>query len=451
MHLLFENIVGEQLLRNICWTLAHSIWQGMVAAIIAYFIIVATKTASASFRYNLLLANLLLFFAAVITTFLIQEGSGSGASSSVQVMSGHPSFIEQFPSQGIGGGVISYISQFLNANSRIIVLMWTILTAFRLAQLFIGYWGMNRIKGTQVTSADECWKERLAQLVSSLRITRKVQLLRSGLVKTPMVISCVKPVILIPASFFTLLPRDEIEAILLHELSHIKRNDFLVNLFQNFIETLFCFNPFIFWISGLIREERENCCDDLAVSRMKNKTSLIKAMVSCREFNLEKSPGFVLAFGKRKEHLLNRAKRILQMKPRSFHTSEKRALVFCIPFAVILAFFMLQAFQVGKISQPLAGLGPLAGPAVVNQDSAVSPMAPVTGLKGKLSGLKSGISGHSDQKPGAVHSANYYGNGYRIVVQDSAIVKVYYHKTLLDSDGVKEHQREIDAIYRSRK
>ena len=106
------------------------------------------------------------------------------------------------------------------------------------------------------------------------------------------------------------------------------------------------------------------------------------------------------------------------------------------------------------INTPLAGLGPLSGSGELqlgslHPDSAGS-TAGVGGLSSKLRGLKNGVGGESDLQS-EPHAANYYGKGYRVVVRDSIIVRVYFHKTLLDSDGIKAHQHEIDAIYRSRK
>jgi beta-lactamase regulating signal transducer with metallopeptidase domain len=84
----------------------------------------------------------------------------------------------------------------------------------------------------------------------------------------------------------TTLPASEIEAILLHELAHIRRRDYLVNLLQSFSDIIFFFNPAVLWLSSLIRDERENCCDDIAIGEVKNKKQFIHALLSFQEYNL---------------------------------------------------------------------------------------------------------------------------------------------------------------------
>ena len=105
-----------------------------------------------------------------------------------------------------------------------------------------------------------------ARLSRRLHIARPVRLLRSTLVDVPTVIGWLKPVILLPATALSGLNPHQLEAILAHELAHIRRHDYLVNLLQTVVETLLFYHPAVWWLSRRIRAERENCCDDLAVS-----------------------------------------------------------------------------------------------------------------------------------------------------------------------------------------
>jgi beta-lactamase regulating signal transducer with metallopeptidase domain len=106
---------------------------------------------------------------------------------------------------------------------------------------------------------------RISELSEQLHIKRSVQLLQSPVATVPAVVGFFKPVILFPAAMLAGLSPSEIEGILIHELAHIKRQDFLVNMLQHFIEMIFFFNPAVLWVSSLIKIERENCCDDIAV------------------------------------------------------------------------------------------------------------------------------------------------------------------------------------------
>ena len=110
------------------------------------------------------------------------------------------------------------------------------------------------------------WQDRLNRLGASVRLSRPVSLLESALAEVPVVIGHVRPVILMPVGILAGLPAGQIEAILLHELAHIRRHDYLVNMFQTAVDGLFFYHPAVWWISGVMRAERENCCDDLAVA-----------------------------------------------------------------------------------------------------------------------------------------------------------------------------------------
>ena len=105
--------------------------------------------------------------------------------------------------------------------------------------------------------------ERVSQ---RLGLRRATQILQSTLVQVPVVAGYFRPVILVPMSVISGLPASQLEAILAHELAHIRRHDYLVNLLQTLVETVFFYHPGVWWLSRQIRNERENCCDDLAVA-----------------------------------------------------------------------------------------------------------------------------------------------------------------------------------------
>ena len=107
-----------------------------------------------------------------------------------------------------------------------------------------------------------------------------MRLLRSRVVETPLVIGALKPVILLPAALITELPADQLEALLAHELAHVLRQDYLINLLQSVVETLLFYHPAVWWISSQVRKERENCCDDLAVNVARDRTVYVRALAT---------------------------------------------------------------------------------------------------------------------------------------------------------------------------
>lgn len=348
MDLLFtENILGEELVQDICWTLVHSLWLGAAAAVLAVLVLTATKRFSSALRYNFLLATFFLFLGGVAAVLSLQLGSSSGTPeaplSFIPIPGSTPAGADAQAQQGAGAGFFQLMVDFFNRNAAVIVMVWLLLLVFRSIKLMTGFKGLTRMKTEQVTPAGSSWDERVNELALSISVSRPVRLLQSGLAKVPMVAGYFKPVILLPVGLITSLPQNEVEAILLHELSHIRRKDYLVNIVQNLVEAIFFFNPFIGWVSNLIREERENCCDDLAVSRLQDKTVFIKALVACREFHPGAS-AYALSFAGRKNHLLNRVKRIVN-QPRNFNSAERLMLAICIPVICLFFLLLLQAFQ----------------------------------------------------------------------------------------------------------
>jgi beta-lactamase regulating signal transducer with metallopeptidase domain len=107
----------------------------------------------------------------------------------------------------------------------------------------------------------------------------------------------------------TALPPSAIEAILVHELAHVGRRDYLINLMVSLIEVIFFFNPAVLWLASLIKAERENCCDDIVVAQTSNKTAYIRALVACQEYHLA-VPAYAMALRGHKNHLLNRVTRM---------------------------------------------------------------------------------------------------------------------------------------------
>jgi bla regulator protein BlaR1 len=130
---------------------------------------------------------------------------------------------------------------------------------------------------------------------------------------------------LVPLGLLNGLGVDEVEAIISHELAHLKRKDYMVNLFQSFVEIVFFFNPGVLWISKLIKEERENCCDDLALSCTESKYQYIKALISCQEFSANYQ-NYAMAITGRKNTLKDRVSRMVFDSNSSLNRIEKTIL-----------------------------------------------------------------------------------------------------------------------------
>jgi len=147
-----------------------------------------------------------------------------------------------------------------------VVAIW-LMGAITLWIRLIGGWiAAARIGSTLVRPAPLEWQQTLSRLKARVGVTRPVRLLISALVQAPAVVGWLRPILLVPIGALTGLPSGQIEALLIHELAHIRRHDYLVNILQSIAKALLFYHPAVWWVSGHIRSERELCCDDVAVS-----------------------------------------------------------------------------------------------------------------------------------------------------------------------------------------
>lgn len=327
---------NENILKAISWTLLHSMWQGLILAILAGLVILFTKKAKANLRYSILSGLFLAFMIAVGFTFNYEYQSDAMLVASEEAIVMDDSNQNDFllPTSEIPDYFQMGID-FLNQNSTTIVLLWFLIFSIKCFGIFRSLSNIYRIRNYRNQEVPEYWTERVSELSQILKIKKKIVLLESQLVSVPSVTGFFKPIILIPIGLLSNLPQDQIEAILLHELAHIRRKDYFINLIQSFAEILFFFNPGVLWVSSIIKEERENCCDDIAVGITKSKSKFIHALVSFQEYNMKQNK-LAMGFGSKKNQLLERAKRIIHDNNKSLNSIEKTFLSICI---IIIASF----------------------------------------------------------------------------------------------------------------
>ena len=193
-----------------------------------------------------------------------------------------------------------------------IVLVWfagVFLSAFR---PLLGWYTVRRLRTVGVSPVPDAVHAVMDRVTKRLRLARAVELLQSALVKTPAVVGCFRPAILLPLCVVTRLPEAQLELILAHELAHIRRHDYLVNLLQTLVETLFFYHPAVWWLSRQIRNERENCCDDVAMATGGSRADYGRALLAVAELRAA-VPGLSLAAGG--GSLLARIRRIAGCEP----------------------------------------------------------------------------------------------------------------------------------------
>jgi uncharacterized protein (TIGR03435 family) len=244
------------------WTLIHFLWQGaLIAAIYAF----ARRSRMPQFRYLLACAALAAMSAAPIVTFSLTGTSESAAANP---------YVGTIPQSSAVADSAPALPATLSPATfpwHNDAMAWLVLVWFAGAMIFsmrlTGGWIVaERMRSKLTHPAPAQWQQTLDELRLRIRISRPVQLIVSAIVQVPIVVGGLRPVVLIPAGALLGLPRDHIEALLAHELAHIRRHDYFVNILQSAIEALLFYHPAVWWISNQIRNERELCCDDVAVA-----------------------------------------------------------------------------------------------------------------------------------------------------------------------------------------
>lgn len=204
-----------------------------------------------------------------------------------------------------------------------------------------------------VQQALECMRARL-------QVTRRVEVLASSLVTSPIVVGCFRSVILLPTSFIASVPVSQLEAILAHELAHVLRYDYVVNLLQTLVETLFFYHPAVWWLSHRLRIERENCCDDLVVAALGNKVEYGRALLAVEQFR--GTAASTLALGAKGGSLLRRVKR-LNVDP---HGDDRRSSSGLVAMAIVVAGIVATAIWASTLAtadeEPIVGKGGMQPP-----------------------------------------------------------------------------------------
>lgn len=288
---------------SLAWTLLHFIWQGAALALALAGAQLVLRNSTARVRYAAACATLLFMFASAVITFTVLERNTAGpvASTAVESVRQSPSSAEQVsngPNQPA-----PYVAWLVYA--------WMLGVAVLSVRSSHAWILAQRMKRKQAWPAASVWQERLKRLQQRLEISRPIRLCESAIAEVPAVIGWLRPVILMPAGAVTGLAPLQLEALLAHELAHVRRHDYVVNLMQTVVETLLFYHPAVWWVGKRIRAERENCCDDLAVSVCGDVLTYARALTRLEQMRTG-TPEFAMAANA--GSLVERIRRLLAPK-----------------------------------------------------------------------------------------------------------------------------------------
>ncbi len=303
------------LVRALGWALLHFVWQGALLAGLAALAMHLLRGRSPQARYAAGCAALLLMVAAPVAT-------GLAAYEPAQALAAGPLPAGGAERQAVLARLAEVARQVRPADgawrSRVEAALPSLVTVWLagilvLSLRLVGGWGYaQRLARREVRPAAAALQRRLDELARRLELSRPVRLLESARVRVPTVVGWLRPVVLLPFAAATGLTPAQLEAVLLHELAHVRRHDYLVNLLQSAAEVLLFYHPGVWWVSERVREEREACCDDVAVAACGD--ALVYARALTRLEGLRAAPPR-LAMAADGGSLLHRVRRLVLPAP----------------------------------------------------------------------------------------------------------------------------------------
>ena len=304
----------QNLIDVLGWTVFHSIWQGAIIGLVFYLLLTTQNFKSSRTRFNAAWTTLFLQLLTSIGTFYyIWNTYANRLESLIYQESGSQNHF-YLSGNNINSIQTSLLENLLNLpNQYIDWVSWVWLIGVSLMTLkmmggFSYLFWLNKVSTDPLPMEIKLFLELKRKEAGVKRIIGKL----STQIQSPIVFGHFKPILLFPFALLSKLTPEQIEAVILHELAHIKRNDYILNIFQIFIEVVFYFHPVTWWLTSIVKREREHICDEEAAGKeLKQKLSYAKALLIIQENDSISSIGS-LAFAKKPSEMYLRIKRILE-------------------------------------------------------------------------------------------------------------------------------------------
>ncbi len=349
----------------LAWALVHFVWQGALLAGVAAIAMRWVATSPRG-RYGIGVITLAVMCAAPIATFLLQTALPVGESAVGQTGS-IAAFVDPDPDTDVAASPTAppQSSRVLPA----VVLLW-LCGVMTLSARLLGGWAVARRLAARTTGPGAAdLQSTVTRIAERLGLRQIVRVAESPAIAVPIVIGWLKPVVLVPTAAVAGLPPAHLEALLAHELAHVRRHDYLVNLLQSAVETLLFYHPAVWWISSRVRQEREHCCDDEAVT-ICDRMVYVHALADLAAMTVQPR----LALAATDGSLLRRIQRLLADRADERPVSAWLSASVAIVLAAALAPAALAVVDDGQGARPAAAAIVAASPVATPEAGAVAEM-----------------------------------------------------------------------------
>ena len=340
---------GSPFLKALGWALLNSIWQFGVMWLLFWTLTAVLKKSTAAVRHTLALcllgAGSIWFLAGLSWKYYSYPSAAADTENSFAI------------ANTIYYNAYHAIEQSMDG----LMPYWSLLYLLCIIVLFVKFCLFLRetenmqTKGISKMTAD--WRVYVQKIACQLGIEKKLEVVLSSRVDTPQVIGFLKPVILVPLACMNHLTIEQLEAVLLHELVHIKRNDYLVNIFMATAEILFFFNPFVKQLVAALRKEREYSCDDMVIQFRYQPHNYATALLELEKNRKTQQLTFAIASnGQNQKQLLARVQRIVGIKSKQQNFSQVSGYLIAVLLLGFIAMVNPAKIAVDKVAPVLATL-----------------------------------------------------------------------------------------------
>ena len=302
------------------WVLLHSLWQGVAIALLLALALFLLRDRGPQVRYVLSVVALAALLLAPAATWWVIQPTAPAPQSSEHLA--ETATLLHMLERSVEAGLLADASESATGAAETssstsfdwmmllpgLAALWMAGVSALMLRLLGGVWYVRRLRTQGVEPLPDSWHRRGSKLAQRLGISRSVRFMQSSRVSVPMVSGWWKPVVLLPVGVLSGMPPQYVQAIIAHELAHVRRHDALVGWLQVVAETLLFYHPATWWISKRIVVEREHCCDDLVVELTGSRLTYARALTRIEEM---RSPQWHPVPAASDGHLLNRIRRIL--------------------------------------------------------------------------------------------------------------------------------------------
>ena len=280
-------------------TLLHSLWQIALLGLLAAMLLGILYRCSAALKHAIGMLFLIAMAAAPVITFILLISENGNTTTAAHTTGVLPLLMPSMLN-------LPQVSQ--STSALLLPWFWCAGVVFMLVRLIGGWWMLRKLDHQQSSPLPGIWLQRVESIRIALGIGREISIRLIENMGVPCTVHVWRPIVWMPVSVLTQMTPDQIEALLAHELAHIRRLDWIWNGLQCVIEAMLFYHPAIWWLNRRIRQERENACDDLAVAVCGDAIVLAEALASLERARL---PGHMLALSADGGSLMQRITRLL--------------------------------------------------------------------------------------------------------------------------------------------